>query len=135
MTQDIKKLAEQVKKILQDEALNAKKEQEIQKLDDQIEHITNDSTLKDVEREMHLSALNFKKKRMDLIYADLDKAKAFAEKEAAFNKEQELNMIRINPQGNTVIELYVPKDSLDNFDELLVASKKYWDTLSDMLDE
>lgn len=132
--EDVKAIAEQVKKILQDDAMNARKEQELQKINDQIEQIEKDSNLKDVEREMHMSVLAFKKKRTEMAYTDLEKAKKFAEFENKYNTDNELNVIRINPKGDTVIELYVPKAALSNFDELLIASTAYWKALTDKID-
>lgn len=131
MAPEITAIAEAVKKILQDDAMNARKEQEVTKIKAQIDQINEDSNLKDVEKELHLAVLDFQLKRAELAYSDIEAAAEFAREEQEFNIENDVKILRINSQnGNNVIELRVPSDAMENFDELLVASTKYWKELT-----
>ncbi len=115
--------------------MEARKLQELAKITDQIDQLNADDSLKETEKEMHMSFLEFNKKKTELIYSDVDKAKEFEQIEMDYNKENDVSVIRINPQGDSVIELRVPKQKIDNFDALLKTSGEYWADLGSKLDE
>jgi hypothetical protein len=132
---EIDELVDRVKKELQQESLDARKEQEVKKIDEQIAQIEEDDSLKEAEKKMHMSFLIFNKGKTELMFTDIEKAKQFEDIEQEYNKEQQINVIRINPQGDSVVELRVPQSEINNLDELLISSGNYWDTLNDKLKE
>jgi hypothetical protein len=132
---EIDELVDRVKKELQQESLDARKEQEVKKIDEQIAQIEGDDSLKEAEKKMHMSFLIFNKRKTELMFTDIEKAKQFEDIEQEYNKEQQINVIRINPQGDSVVELRVPQSEINNLDELLISSGNYWDTLNDKLKE
>lgn len=132
---DIDAIVARVKEEIQADALKGRMEQELAKIDEQLAQINADSSLKEAEKNMHLAFLNFNRARTELAYTDLEKAKDFEKAETAFNKDNSVSAIRINPQGNAVIELRVPESKLGNFDGLLNASQEYWEELTRILED
>ena len=132
---EIDAIVERVKSEFQDEAMAARKTQELEKITEQIKQIEEDDKLKKEEKDMHMSFLLFNQIKTDLIYSDVEKAKKFEEIEREFNKTNDVSVIRINPQGDAVVELRVPRAKIDNFDALLKTSEEYWNDLKSELEK